>query len=259
MIILIHSSKTMHTVPGDSFQLPSFQTKAQSLVTYINQLTATQIQSIMKVSPKLAAQTQSLFASWGPDESQSVAIDSFAGDIYSGLQTHTWSVDDRIYANSTLRILSGLYGIIAPLDVIHPYRLEMGYRLPDEPYSNLYNFWSDSIAQTLLTERVIVNLAAVEYSKVITPFIASSVLYTPRFLTINPKSGEPIFVVVHAKIARGAYAHWLIKNRITDASKLSYFTELGYEYSPEASSEHEPVFICKKFDGLGLSVRLRQT
>ncbi len=125
----------------------------------------------MHISPKLADKTHALISSWEDTPNcQRPAIDSFLGDIYSGLQVLDWSDRDRDYADKNLRILSGLYGILRPLDGIYPYRLEMGYKLPDLRFSSLYKYWGDTIAASLPVDAPLINLAAVEYSKTITPY-----------------------------------------------------------------------------------------
>lgn len=213
----------------------------------------------MQVSEKLAPTIQAMYQNWSAQTSDAAcAIDTFAGDIYSGLQTHRWTTAMHDYANDHLYILSGLYGILRPLDGVHPYRLEMGYRLPDLPYRNLYDFWGDSIALTLDDTEIYVNLAAVEYSKVVTKYLTQARWITPKFLTVSPKTGEPVFVVVHAKIARGAFAHWMVRNEIQSSNELRDFSDLGYSYDSVLSTEDQPVYICESFGGLGLSVRLRQ-
>lgn len=244
-------------VDSKSLQKPLLIDKTKELDRYIKTLSTKQIAKAMHVSDKLAEKTHGLISGWTDDPSQQrVAIDSFLGDIYSGLQVPSWTVDDRKYADKTLRILSGLYGIIRPLDDIYPYRLEMGYKLPDKKYSNLYKYWGDSIAKTLSNDQRIINLSAVEYSKTITEYIDNDRIISPSFLTINPKTKEPGFVVVHAKIARGAFANWLIKNRVSDISDLKNFTDLGYKYDEKLSTPQIPVFVCKEFGGIGLSLRL---
>lgn len=259
MIILLHTSKTMRPANqhGQPLQTPELRDKAKILAEYLKTLTPRQIAATMHVSPKLADKTHELIAGWNDDPaSQRPAIDSFIGDIYSGLQVPDWSASDRSYADSNLRILSGLYGILRPLDGIYPYRLEMGYRLPKQPFSSLYGYWGDAIAKTLPSEGPIINLAAVEYSKSITAYADTARIISPTFLTRNPKTKEPAFVVVHTKIARGAFAAWLIKNRISKAADLARFNELGYIYDKAASTPKLPVFVCKEFGGLGLSIRL---
>lgn len=235
--------------------------KARELAGYLKTLPVKDIEKTMRISPKLASTTKDLISSWNDEpQYQRAAIDSFLGDIYSGLQVANLTEEDRLYANEHLRILSGLYGILRPLDGIYPYRFEMGYRVPDTTYANLYTFWGTSIVDTLSKNETIIDLSAVEYGKTVTNFIETAGIVTrivtPRFLTISPKTGEPIFVVVHAKIARGAFASWMIKNRIEDEAKLKEFTEIGYQYDEALSTQEVPVFICKEFKGIGLSVRL---
>lgn len=260
MIILLHSSKTMRppTVKAQPLQKPELLEKAKTLDSYLKSLSATQLARTMHVSGKLADKTHSLIAGWTDSPNrQRVALDSFLGDIYSGLQVPGLTDEDRDYANQTLRILSGLYGILRPLDGIYPYRLEMGYKLPDKQFANLYDYWGETIAKTLPLTGLIVNLAAIEYSKVITDYIDNSRIITPTFLTTNQKTYQPTFVVVHAKIARGAFARWLIKNRINQINQLLDFQDLGYEFNEKLSTPSSPVFICQEFGGLGLSVRLK--
>lgn len=257
--ILLHSSKTMRVSVQDPSQYtrPQLQSEANELMSYLQGLDADQLTKSMHVSAKKATETAELLQQWSDDPAQTLpAVDAFLGDIYSGLQVQKLTDEDRLYADAHLLILSGLYGGLRALDNIAPYRLEMGYRLPDEPYRNLYTFWGDKIA-TLLPEAtsLVVNLSAVEYTKAVLPYIEFPVV-TPKFLTVSPKTGEPTFVVVHAKIARGAFAHWLITRRIDAAAQLSKFAELGYYYDAALSTPEQPTFVCQEFGGLGLSVRL---
>ncbi len=231
--------------------------QAKELSTCAKSLSVSDVKKTMHVSEKLAETTRDLLQSWTADPRyQRAALDSFLGDIYSGIQVGTWIDQDRLYANDHLRILSGLYGILRPLDGIYPYRFEMGYKFPDPTCKNLYAFWGDKIAKTLPAGELIIDLSAVEYGKTVTPYVDPERIITPRFLTMSPKTGEPIFVVVHAKIARGAFASWMVRHRIEDVEKLKEFNELGYTYSPELSTLKAPVFICQEFGGIGLSVRL---
>lgn len=259
MIILIHTSKTMRppATSAVSLQKPELIDKARDLDKYLKTLSVKQISKVMHISTKLADKTHGLISGWTDSlKNQRQAIDSFLGDIYSGLQVQDWSQKDRDHANQHLRILSGLYGILRPYDGIYPYRLEMGYRLPKDSYTNLYKYWGDSIAKTLPSDSLIINLAANEYSKTITDYVDIDRIISPVFLTQNNSTNQPTFVVVHAKIARGAFAGWLIKNRIDDQNKLKDFHDLGYEYSTLLSTPNTPTFVCKSFGGLGLSVRL---
>ena len=244
-----HHSKPSHQ--------PLLLPKAEILAGYLKSLDDKQIAKIMKIKPDLAVKTTRTIANWNTRPSEQVtAIDTFLGDIYSGLQVGSFSANDRQYADKTLIILSGLYGLIRPLDGIRPYRLEMAYRLTGFTTPSLYQFWGDDIAKQLPVSGTIMNLSSVEYSKVVTDYVDPSRIISPRFLTINPKTKEPTFVVVHAKIARGALARWLIQNQVQDTESLSDFNDLGYSYDTSLSTLSEPVFVCQQFKGLGLSVRL---
>jgi cytoplasmic iron level regulating protein YaaA (DUF328/UPF0246 family) len=259
MIILLHTSKTMRppNENANALQQPELFTKAIELAQYLKTLSPSQIAKTMHVSSKLAEKTYALIQGWTSEpHHQRPALDSFIGDIYSGLQVSTWAEADRSYANDRLRILSGLYGILRPFEGIYPYRLELGYKLPKASYANLYTYWGDTIAKTLSGKDPIINLSAVEYSKIITPYIDTSRITTPSFLTTNQETKEPTFVAVHAKIARGAFAAWLIKQRIAEIDDMTSFAELGYDYDKNLSTPQMPVFICKSFEGLGLSIRL---
>lgn len=256
-IILLHSSKTMKLPPAlasTPAQQPALLKQATQLASYLKTLSQEQIQKAMQLSPSMAAKTKELLQGWDANGSTLPAMDIFLGDIYSGLQAQTFSDEDREYANQHLFILSGLYGVLRPLDEIQPYRLEMGYKLPDQP--NLYVYWGSEIAKQLPPNQPIVNLSAVEYTKAVFPYLKNSRIITPKFLTISPKTGEPTFVTVHTKIARGAFARWLIQNRVESTGQLKSFNELGYVYSKDLSTDEEPVFVATEFLGIGLSVRL---
>lgn len=255
--ILLHSSKTMR-IPSKvppPLGAPLLLAAATDLAAMWRRATPDQLQSLMKISAKKVDEVAALYATWSSvADVQVPAIDAFVGDIYSGLQVPTWSDEDRAYAQDHLLILSGLYGGLRACDGVLPYRLEMGYKLPDG--RTMYQFWGDSIASLLPTDTdYLLNLSAVEYTKALLPFVDIPVVM-PKFLTISPKTGEPIFVTVHAKIARGAFARWVVQNRIEDVDQLKSFTDLGYKYQADLSTADQPVFVCQQFGGLGLSVRL---
>ena len=255
MLILLHTSKTMRTtMPAKD--VPVLADRATQLVSAVRALSIAEIMKIMQVSEALAVKTKEQFAMWTPGLGGSSAIEAFVGDIYSGLRAQSLTTEDRHYAQQHLRILSGLYGVLSPNDAIHPYRLEMGYKIAGEGYKNLYEFWGDAIAKALPSEQHIVDLTAGEYSKAVLPYLTGRNVVAPRFLTVSPASEEPVFVVVHAKIARGAFARWMIQKRATKISQLKDFDELGYSFDAALSTSREPVFVCREFGGKGLSVRL---
>jgi cytoplasmic iron level regulating protein YaaA (DUF328/UPF0246 family) len=258
--VLIHSSKTMrsHGTPSLATE-PLLIDMAKSLATYLQTLSPTQLQTVMDISGPLSRKVHNTFAAWNAEpDRQSLAVDSFIGDIYSGLRANTLSENDRDYAQQTLRILSGLYGVLRPYDGVCPYRLEMGYKLPGQRFSNLYTYWSSSIAEILPKEGLVVNLSAAEYTKTVVPYLDAARIIAPRFLTVNPRTGEPGQVIVHTKIARGAFARWLMISRTASFDEMAQFDDLNYRYDAALSTPSEPTFVCKEFGGLGLSMRLKK-
>jgi uncharacterized protein len=260
MIILMHSSKTMRqpASPGRPTGSPALLGRAEDLIDYLRTLSVRQLSQIMTISTELATKTQQQFAEWSvAADRQTPAAETFVGDIYSGLQVDSLTAADRRYADSHVRILSGLYGILRPFDGISPYRLEMGYRLPPGRYSSLYQFWGASIAEELPESGRIVNLAAGEYAKTVVKHVDAGRLLTPKFLTFDPAAKQPKFIVVHAKIARGAFARWLVTQRVDDSDAAIHdFRDIGYRYDEALSTPGEPAFVCDEFGGKGLSVRL---
>lgn len=232
--------------------------KSLELDAILKKLSAEEIGKIMKISPTLTQKTHALIQGWTTDpKHQSLTIDSFIGDIYSGLRAEEFSEQEREYADKHLYILSGLYGILRPMDAIAPYRLEMGYKLSGPGFKNLYEFWADHIAKTLPEEELIINLASEEFSQVITRFVNEKRLITPQFLTFNPKAKKPSFVAVHAKIARGAFARWLIIHQAKKTEDLSKFNDLNYHFDQSLSTAQQPAFVCQEFGGKGLSIKLK--
>jgi cytoplasmic iron level regulating protein YaaA (DUF328/UPF0246 family) len=256
LAILLHSSKTMRSSPSSSLRQPVLIKETAELADYLRTLSPSELETSMHVSKSLAEKTKTTIESWQP-EGKTAAIDSFIGDIYSGLRAQEFLASDREYADRTLWILSGLYGFLRPNDAICPYRLEMGYRFADPRFRTLYGYWGKKIAEQLPEQGTIVNVSSVEYTKAVLPFVDSARVITPNFLTIDPKTGTPKFTAVHAKIARGAFARWLIASRITDPARFHEFSDLGYTYDKSLSMPQAPTFVCQTFEGLGLSIRLQ--
>lgn len=256
MIILLHSSKTMRNVgkEGHSLRQPALLDQAAKIDAYLKTLSEPQLVKTMHISKGLAEKTHRLIAEWTTEPTkQSLAIDSFVGDIYRGFRASELSETDRDYADKHLYILSGLYGCIRPYDGIMPYRLEMMYKLPKTEFNNLYTFWGRAIANCLPKEELIVNVSSVEYAKAVLPYIDAERVISPEFLTIDPKTKQPTFFAVHAKVARGAFARWMIQKRIETVEDIKKFDDLNYRYDPALSTPYKPTFICKTFGGLGLT------
>ena len=259
MIILLHSSKTMKATKlvGLELSKPALAAQAQELGVYLSSLKLKEIQTIMGVSNSLAQEIMATASSWPASKDKGSAMHSFRGDVFSGLQVASFNKKDLAYANQHLKIVSGLYGLLRPLDAVAPYRLEMGYKLTREPYASLYKFWGDSLAKLLPAGQPIINLTSQEYGRAIVPYLDKSLVISPRFYTYNAKTRQYTSIAVHSKIARGAFAHWLITHRISKVSGLTNFDEIGYRYEASLSNPQAPAFVCREFMGKGLSVRLK--
>lgn len=179
------------------------------------------------------------------------AVLAFAGDVYTGMEAGSFGERDFTEAQKTVRILSGLYGLLRPLDLIAPYRLEMGTRLTTPAGDTLYAYWRDRVTALLADDlaaspgpRVLVNLASTEYFGVVDTETLGANVIAPRFLDA-PQSDPSALKVIsfHAKKARGAMARWLIRERIRSPRKLVEFTGLGYTYDEERSTATEPTFV----------------
>lgn len=259
MIILLHSSKTMVTQPSAyTPTTPMFAAQAQELQHYLHTLPASQLQQAMHISAKLAAHVHTQLQQW-PQQPPTPALFAFRGDIYSGLRALDFLETQVMFAQQHLRILSGLYGVLRALDGVAPYRLEAGYRLPAAPYHSLYAYWHQHLAAAIPPNQPVVNVTSHEYAKLLLPFIPPEHIITPRFLTRPAPNAEPTFIVVHAKIARGAFARWLIMRGTDSADGLQDFNDLGYQFAPGLSTPAQPTYVCDAFGGLGLSQRVTKT
>ena len=257
MKILLHSSKTMKPTVTSVYSLttPQCVDQAAYLNGMLRSLTTDDLAKLMVITAKLAATVKERIDEWSATGGTAAAL-TFRGDIYSGLCADQWGSDAAEFAQNHLLILSGLYGLLRPFDAIHPYRLEMGYKLMIDGV-RLDTYWTRQLVGKLDTKDVYINLTSDEYFKVIKDQLRGATVISPKFLTVNKTTGQPIFVTVHAKIARGSFANWLITNWIDDLARLSEYNELNYVYDPDRSTGTEPVFVCNEFGGLGLSVRLR--
>lgn len=235
---------------------PLFTHQAATLNKVLRHTDKHALTSVMGISDTLADTVRQQIRDWDDESEGTAAALTFRGDIYSGLSAGQWSKSDAVFAQKHLFILSGLYGLLRPFDAIKPYRLEMGYKLKVTDTLNLDKFWEEQLASTLETSDWYINLTAKEYFKVIEKQLSSSDVISPKFLTVSKKTNQPVFVTVHAKIARGSFASWLIRNKIDDPKKITDYSELGYRYDESLSTEAEPVFVCHEFGGIGLSVRL---
>ncbi|MDF0532910.1 peroxide stress protein YaaA [Shewanella yunxiaonensis] len=253
MLILISPAKTLdfeHPAAVKQYSQPEYLQYSEQLMAECRQLTPSQIASLMKVSDKIAGLNAARFAQWRPPfspDNAKQALYAFRGDVYTGLDADTMSETLVENAQQHLRILSGLYGLLKPLDLMQPYRLEMGIPLQNQKGTNLYQFWgntlTEGINQALLgqPDKLIINLASNEYFKAVRPEKLSGQLISPVFK--DAKNGQYKIISFYAKKARGLMARYLLEHPITKAEELQQFNRAGYYYCAAQSTANTPVFL----------------
>lgn len=251
MKFLISPAKTLDLtseLPSSHFSQPEMLDHSQELINTIKPYTPAEIATLMKLSDNLATLNVSRYQEWQKEHTTAnsrPAVYTFMGDVYTGLDAYSLSDENMDYAQKSLRILSGLYGLLKPLDLMQAYRLEMGTKLTNERGSNLYQFWGDIIVDkindTLEENELLVNLASNEYFKAVNKKKLKSTLITPNFL--DEKNGTFKVISFYAKKARGLMARYLIENRCETLEDIKAFDLAGYRYDPQQSTEKEPVFI----------------
>jgi cytoplasmic iron level regulating protein YaaA (DUF328/UPF0246 family) len=252
MLVVISPAKNLdYDTPAvtDTFTQPEMLEDSQKLIKHCRKLSPAKIGSLMKISDKLAGLNADRYAGWHtPFDSNNAkqALLAFNGDVYTGLDASSFSQDDFDYAQQHLRILSGLYGVLRPLDLMQAYRLEMGTKLDTGKNKNLYQFWDKRISHKLNEaidtqgDNVLINLASNEYFKAVKPKVLNAEIYTPVFK--DCKNGQYKVISFFAKKARGMMAKYIIQNRLTDVSQLQKFDTAGYKFSARQSTGNELVF-----------------
>ncbi|MCC0177022.1 peroxide stress protein YaaA [Waterburya agarophytonicola K14] len=257
MLILISPAKTLDfTTPAecDRFSQPAFLSDTEILVKQLRQLSANEISTLMKVSDKLGELNAERYQAWQPsfdNTNAKQALLAFQGDVYQGLNADSFSRSDFEFAQEHLIILSGLYGVLRPLDLIQPYRLEMGtklthVKLKDLSANTLYEFWQDKLTQAInqqldkLGNPIIVNLASNEYFKAVQPKLLTREIITPIFK--DWKNGKYKIISFYAKKARGMMSAYIIKNRLEKTEDIKSFREAEYSFNDELSDGNNLVF-----------------
>ncbi len=253
MIILLSPAKTLDfetPLPILQKSEPIFPKQSQRLVNHLKKKSARSLKKLMDISDDLAELNHQRFQTWiqPVDSNQSrPAIFAFKGDVYLGLRAETFSENDLEFAQEHLRILSGLHGVLRPLDLILPYRLEMGTSLKVTPkVTNLYKFWGDSIARHLKLEmqendsKGLINLASEEYFKAVKTKQIDRDIITPVFY--DWKNGDYKMIGYFAKKARGMMAAFAIREKITLPEQLKSFNEENYTFNDRLSKENKWVF-----------------
>ena len=253
MLMVVSPAKTLDydTQPATTASSqPDFLEQAEALIKQLRTLTPADLGSLMKISDKLAQLNVARFAAWQqpftPDNAKQAVL-AFKGDVYTGLDAETLTEKQFQFAQKHLRILSGLYGILRPLDLMQAYRLEMGTKFSNSGGKNLYDFWGDQITEKLNEDiaaqkhKVLINLASNEYFKSVKPKQLNVSVITPVFK--DWKNGQYKIISFYAKKARGLMCRYAIDQKITKAEQLKNFDYEGYAYKESMSSDSEWVFI----------------
>lgn len=252
MLALISPAKTLDyetALPTDIYTQPRLLEQSQQLIDVCRKLSATEIASLMTVSEKIANLNVERFRDWNAEfdfSNARQALFAFKGDVYTGLDAYHLKDQDIDFAQQHLRMLSGLYGLLRPLDLMMPYRLEMGTKLKNSRGNNLYEFWgsiiTDQINQDLaeIDAKLLVNLASDEYYKSVNEKKIRAEIIKPVFL--DQKNGKYKVISFYAKKARGLMARYLIENKLSQVEQLKAFDSEGYYFDAESSSDKELVF-----------------
>lgn len=253
MLIVVSPAKTLDYDTAPVTQIhsqPRFTDHSQLLIDELKKLSVQDIAALMKLSDKLSSLNVARYESWEDEfnfQNAKQAVLAFKGDVYTGLDAEALSEDDLQFAQDHLRILSGLYGILKPLDLMQPYRLEMGTRLQNTRGKNLYEFWGTIICDALNQELaqnsdpVLINLASNEYYKAAKEKSIQARIITPAFK--DWKNGQYKMISFYAKKARGLMTRYIIQNKIDNPEQLKDFDLEGYRFSETMSEGDNWTFI----------------
>ncbi|MEY2949780.1 MAG: peroxide stress protein YaaA [Saprospiraceae bacterium] len=252
MIVLLSPSKTLNFEKNKTeipFTQPQFMRETKQLVRIMKKKKVEELRSLMDISEKIAVLNVQRYREFSPDFDLSNAKQSvlaFKGDVYTGLNASQWNLENLNFAQDHLRILSGLYGLLRPLDLIMPYRLEMGVGLAHSKGNNLYKFWGNKLTNQLQTELklmehpIVLNLASQEYAKAIDFKTLKGKVIHFQFKEV--RNGQLTFISFNAKKARGLMAQFIITQRIDKVEDLKAFNLENYLFDETLSSEDQFVF-----------------
>ena len=252
MLAVISPAKTLdfESSPNTgAFSVPDFLDQSELLIERLRTLSEQELSSLMSISPKLASLNKQRYQDWHvpfSSENAKQAILAFKGDVYTGFTLDQYTGKDFDYAQKHLRILSGLYGLLRPLDFIQPYRLEMGTKLSTEQGRDLYAFWKSVLGNAMREaikssgENVLINLASQEYFQALDRRDLEARVITPIFK--DEKNGIFKIISFHAKKARGCMSDYIIRNQISSPEGLKDFQGMGYRFNAEPSDEDNWIF-----------------
>ena len=256
MLIVISPAKTLdyETPPKTKvFTTPDYLEHSQRLINRLRNFSSLDLSDLMKVSAKIADLNFGRYESWKKpftEKNAKQSILAFKGDVYTGLDAETFKADDFKFAQNHLRVLSGLYGLLRPLDLMQPYRLEMGTKLKTDVGKNLYEFWGSDITEGLnlqlkkIKSRYLINLASNEYFKSVKVKELDAEIITPAFKEF--KNGDYKMIGIYAKKARGLLSRYIIQNKLSDPEDIKSFCEDGYRYNKKLSKGSNWVFTRKQ-------------
>ena len=253
MLIILSPAKIQNFKPQSvtrEYTLPIHMQEASTLIQELLPLSVKELEKLLKVNPDIAWSAYGSYQNWSASphlQSAKQAIFAYNGEVYRGLNAKDFSTEDLNYAQKHLRIISGLYGVLRPLDLIQPYRLEMNTKLQNERGENLYTFWKENISKTIFQAvkesekpEIILNLASKEYSKAINIKKSNVPVIDFDFLENRHEAYKPI--VIYTKKARGLMARYIIRNKINNIEDIKKFDTEGYEFNSRYSSENKIVF-----------------
>lgn len=252
MLIVISPAKNLAEttpLPKITPSQPELLDQAEQLIQRLKPLAPHELSALMGISDALGQLNYDRYQAWQrpfTTDNARPAVLTFNGDVYQGLNAAAFKARDFTFAQKHLRILSGLYGVLRPLDLMQPYRLEMGTRLNNAQGKDLYAFWGNTITEALNRQvaksgaQQLVNLASNEYFKAVRKSKLAVPVVTPVFK--EQKNGQYKVISFYAKKARGQMSAYIIKNRLTSAEQLREFDWENYQYNPAMSAEHQPVF-----------------
>lgn len=253
MLVLLSPAKSLDydsPLPTGQHTLPRLLDESAILVDQLRMMPAADIGKLMSISDKLAELNADRYIQWERDfttENSRPAVFAFTGDVYQGMESRDWSDSDFTEAQKKIRILSGLYGLLRPLDLMQAYRLEMGTKLDNSRGKNLYGFWGSIITDLLNSDLkesgsdLVVNLASNEYFSSVKKKELHGTLITPSFK--DEKNGKYKIISFYAKKARGMMADYIVRNGIEDVDGLKKFTSAGYRFDADSSTATELVFL----------------
>ena len=255
MLIVVSPAKSLDyesKLPTRKHSEPRMLDRSRELVEVMAEKSPAELSKMMHISAELGEPNHERFLDWEPPftpKNARPAVLAFSGDVYMGMEAGTFTERDFTHAQKVLRILSGLYGVLRPLDLMQPYRLEMGSKVTTAKGHDLYSFWGDTITDQLNADLAaspgsdaLINLASNEYFAAVDTKKLEGRLVSPVFLD-SKNGGEPKIISFFAKRARGAMAGWIIRNRIKSPRALREFADDGYRFDPERSRSDRPVFV----------------